>query len=117
MTRIPKPCITCGRIALGSRCPEHQRANNRRKTQGKYTSNERDRMRQAVTAWIAKHGQVCVGYRRTAHHALDLTADHLIPVSEGGEGGPLRVLCATCNKRRGGELAAGRDRERRAQVF
>ena len=38
--------------------------------------------------------------------ARELTADHVVSVSGGGEGGPLRVLCASCNKRRGGEQRA-----------
>ena len=34
----------------------------------------------------------------------DLTADHLIPVIDGGAGGPLRVLCRSCNSARGARL-------------
>jgi 5-methylcytosine-specific restriction endonuclease McrA len=32
---------------------------------------------------------------------LDLTIDHLIPASLGGANGPVRVLCRSCNGRRG----------------
>jgi 5-methylcytosine-specific restriction endonuclease McrA len=37
----------------------------------------------------------------------DLTVDHLIPVIDGGAGGPLRVLCRSCNSRRGSKTLAG----------
>jgi 5-methylcytosine-specific restriction endonuclease McrA len=31
----------------------------------------------------------------------DLTADHLIPVIDGGANGPLRTLCRLCNSSHG----------------
>ena len=119
---IPRPCIDCGRVTHGSRCPEHQRITNR-KYAGKYSPQERDRMRRAVQDWIARKGPLCMGYKRRAHWSRDLSADHILPISQGGEGGPLRVLCESCNKRRGGEQRGGhrvrRDREgkRGPQVF
>jgi hypothetical protein len=45
-------------------------------------------MRQTVAEWRSTRGNVCVGYQRPPHPAGDLVADHLIPVSQGGEGGP-----------------------------
>jgi 5-methylcytosine-specific restriction endonuclease McrA len=38
----------------------------------------------------------------------DLTADHLIPLAKGGNPlGALRVLCRSCNSRRGAKSAKG----------
>jgi 5-methylcytosine-specific restriction endonuclease McrA len=37
----------------------------------------------------------------------NLTADHLIPVIDGGATGPLRTLCRSCNSRRGSKTLAG----------
>lgn len=77
---------------------------------------------------LTRHGSYCAGCARTRHNTAynsttkrrraratiaasprceqcgsvsDLTADHVIPVSQGGTNGPLRVLCRTCNSRRG----------------
>jgi hypothetical protein len=58
-------------------------------------------MRAVVAAHIAQHGNTCPGFDRAAHPSNDLTADHLVPRSRGGIGGPLRVLCRSCNARRG----------------
>jgi 5-methylcytosine-specific restriction endonuclease McrA len=112
MTRnIKRACIDCGQLCEGSRCPEHQRAAKRR-TRTTYSPKERERMRRAVNDHIAKHGPICIGFKRAAHRSYNLTADHVAPVSEVGEGGVLRVLCKECNSRRGGELGAERRRDR-----
>ena len=66
--------------------------------QVKMPSHERKRMRQTVSNWRRLHGDLCPGYQRTAHHAADLQADHVIPRSKGGLGGSLQVLCGKCNR-------------------
>ena len=58
-----------------------------------------------------------MGYKRDAHWTRDLSADHIYPVSQHGEGGPLRVLCESCNKRRGGELRSRSRRDRDVRIF
>lgn len=91
----PKPCLTCRRpmIGPGSRHPE---CGGRRRTW-----HERDRRAETVAAWRETQGDWCPGYRRAAHEAHDLTADHTIPVAAGGrEDGPLDVLCRACNARK-----------------
>ena len=55
--------------------------------------------RAAVAAWVAQNGWVCPGWRRRPHPARDLTADHIVPYSQGGR--RLRVLCRSCNSRKG----------------
>jgi 5-methylcytosine-specific restriction enzyme A len=109
---IPRPCIDCGVItARGSRCPTHTRA-QKRQTRTTYSASERDRMRHAVRDHVARHGWLCMGYKRKAHWAPgQLTADHVLAVVDGGEGWVLRVLCRSCNSRRGGEQRA-RERDR-----
>lgn len=64
------------------------------------THREKVRRRQAVELHVAEHGWICPGYGIDAHPSTDLTADHLLPRSLGGENGPLVVLCRGCNARR-----------------
>ncbi|MEU3899750.1 hypothetical protein [Streptomyces sp. NPDC045251] len=71
-----------------------------------YTRGERLRRADAVRAHVQQFGRVCPGWQREAHPADDLTADHEVPVGAGGrEGGPLRVLCRSCNSARGASMA------------
>lgn len=99
-TRPPRPCIVCGTLTRQSRCSAHRTP---------YDGAERRRMAAAVQSWIAAHGTICMGHGRGAHMvaARELTADHVIPISQGGAGGPLRVLCRSCNSRRGAEMSHG----------
>jgi hypothetical protein len=54
---------------------------------------------------VEQYGWVCPGWQRDAHPAIDLTADHINPSAAGGRmGGPLRVLCRSCNSARQAEL-------------
>lgn len=98
-----RPCLDCGRLSSGSRCPDHARVIARRTTRAKrqrrpYTAAERDRRAAAVAAHRATYGDWCPGWRRPAHYATDLTADHVVAVAAGGrEDGALGVLCRPCN--------------------
>ena len=58
-------------------------------------------MRATVKHWRNVNGAWCPGYQRDGHVATDLTADHLVPIKFGGLGGPLVVLCKSCNSRKG----------------
>lgn len=63
---------------------------------------ERQRRAEAVRAHREVYGDWCPGWMRPGHRADDLTADHVAPVAAGGPPtGPLRVLCRSCNSRRG----------------
>lgn len=105
-----KPCLDCGQLTSGTRCPDHTRQVDRAKTataraRRPYTNQEKLRRARAVTDWRAQHGDVCPGYGVSAHPSSDLAADHVHPVGAGGsEEGPLSVLCRSCN----GRKAAGR---------
>lgn len=104
-----RPCLTCGRLSTGNRCPTHTRTHQvqqqrHKRTIRPYTRQQQERRAQAVQAWVQANGYWCPGWRRPAHESHDLTADHIHAVAAGGsEHGPLQVLCRSCN-------AAKRDR-------
>ena len=63
---------------------------------------ERQRRAAAVRSHIEVYGMNCPGYRKPAHPSLSLTADHVVPVAQGGDpSGPLAVLCRSCNSSKG----------------
>ena len=103
-----RPCIDCGRPSPGSRCDDHARTVEYRRTRTKrvrrpYTWAEQRRRARVIAAWRTEHGDWCPGWRRPGHASVDLTADHDLPVAAGGaEDGPLVVLCRSCNSRKGG---------------
>lgn len=101
--RAPRPCPHCGALTAASRACPRCAPVLRAKAPGRYPPGERARMRRAVEHWISLHGGLCPGYGRAAHPVLatELTADHLYPRSLGGTGGPLGVLCRSCNSRKG----------------
>ncbi|TXG90681.1 hypothetical protein DW322_11215 [Rhodococcus rhodnii] len=96
----------CPRMQPETQCLEHRRDENRHRhatTPTKSTRDwaERQRRATAVNAHRARHGGWCPGYGVPAHHATDLTADHIVPVARGGDPrGPLTVLCRSCNGRK-----------------
>lgn len=56
---------------------------------------------------MERNGWVCPGWRRDAHPAQDLTADHADPLALGGpQGGALEVLCRSCNSSKQASLPA-----------
>lgn len=107
----PRPCIVAGcrgwAVRGGSRCASHQRQAERAKRAKRpgYDRAERARRKRAVDAHIAAYGLVCPGWQRPPHAVAehrDLSADHVWAVAAGGpEGGPLVVLCVSCNASRG----------------
>lgn len=108
-----RPCLDCGGLSPGPRCPTHQRANEAARTRAKrarrpYTSAERARRADTVAAWRDRNGDVCPGWHTDPHPATvnnPLTADHPTPVGQGGpETAPLTVLCRRCNGRKSDQL-------------
>lgn len=91
-----KPCIECGTPTPDPRCPKHRLPPTN-------TRAETNRRAEVVGTWLRTYGPVCPGWRRPLHTvtASNLTADHIIPIAEGGLNGPLRVLCRACNSARG----------------
>jgi 5-methylcytosine-specific restriction enzyme A len=89
-----KPCLTCKRPMTGPGS-HHPQCNPRA---GLRTRSQRDRRAALVQAHRLEHGDWCPGWNRDPHPAADLTADHLVEVSAGGdEHGELVVLCRSCN--------------------
>lgn len=102
-----KPCLDCGTLSPGARCPAHARPVERQRTRAKRTRRPRasaaetKRRADVVAAWRATRGDWCPGYGRDPHASADLTADHVIAVGAGGsENGQLTVLCRSCNGRK-----------------
>lgn len=87
-----RPCLKCGTLTDGSRCPTHRRDN---------TNRERQRRAATVAAHRAQHGDWCPGWHTPPHPSTDLTADHPTDVATGGsEHQDLNVLCRSCNSRK-----------------
>jgi len=66
---------------------------------------------QVVLSWVRRHGWTCPGYERSAHRALDLTADHRVPLAAGGapwDRANIGVLCRSCNGRKSAAPATRR---------
>jgi 5-methylcytosine-specific restriction endonuclease McrA len=101
-------CLVCGKVIQlhTSRCQAHQRRRSSRSSQPERTNNERLRRKAAVDDWRSVHGEVCPGFGVTGHLVVSpnrLTADHVRPISLGGDvDGELQVLCLGCNVRKGG---------------
>lgn len=98
-------CLKCGATTTnGSRCPRCS-GGTRHKPKGNAHRDPRyvrarDRL---VAEHVARHGPVCPlcgGRVDKADHSTWLTADHITPLSMGGDIlGPMRVLCLGCNVR------------------
>lgn len=108
---MPKrPCLDCGTLTSNpSRCDQHQAAWQARRDQQRGSATQRGydtNWRRTAAATVARHrrnhGDWCPGYRVPAHHATDLTVDHIVPKAAGGTNDPdnLQVLCRGCNSRK-----------------
>lgn len=80
-------------------CPEHSKRPASPSSIAARDKREQSRRREAVDAWVARHGYHCPGYEREPHESKDLTAAHSVPVSFGGVSSRLSVLCRSCNSR------------------
>ncbi|MEY9944899.1 HNH endonuclease [Kitasatospora sp. GAS1066B] len=107
MNRRRRPCLVCGTLTRNpSRCDTHQAAWLAEQDQRRGSAHQRGygaAYRRTATAAVAEHrrqyGDWCPGWRRPAHAATDLTADHIVPKAVGGGDEPanLAVLCRSCN--------------------
>ncbi len=57
-----------------------------------------------AAALVLAYGQPCPLCNRTMEREERLHLDHVIPVIDGGAGGPTRIVHASCNIRRGNLL-------------
>ena len=101
-----RPCIEpgCPNLTQRTRCATHEAYRRQRRgspTERGYDAAYQRRRRDLLQLWVSEHGWVCPGYDVRPHPSRDLTADHVIPMAQGGKDGPLAVLCRSCNSRRG----------------
>ena len=86
---LARRCLRCQRRTRnGSYCERCGTTKNRG-----YPNQHKQRARRAIAnqPWCSQCGST-----------VDLTADHITPIANGGHPlGPLRVLCRSCNSRRG----------------
>lgn len=105
----------CGKlISTGYKCDECRRKTERDKSRRRRrTPKERTRRQTLIQQHVAIYGWVCPGFECEPHPSRDLTADHILPVAQGGqEEGEIRVLCRSCNARRGDGRGGGASRTR-----
>jgi len=106
MTRVQRPCLTCGAPCTASRCPSCTRARQRVRDAWRGSARQRgynaeyERNRKLVLA--ASDGVCAWCHRRPA-----TTVDHTIPLAKGGtnEIGNLIPSCGLCNASRGSRPA------------
>lgn len=101
-----KPCIICGTLSRGTRCPEHQQELDKRKQAAKESdptyrlkkntlygyAHQKARRELLATATVC---YIC-GKQFTIEDKID--ADHLIP---GDPYSPLSATHASCNRSKG----------------
>lgn len=104
--QIPKPCLDCRELSGNTRCRTHGGAPH--PTNPAYRDPAYRRTRnQMIRDHVATHGWTCPGAPERGHlphPSFDLTADHIISVSEDGtnDRANLRVLCRPENIAKGG---------------
>jgi 5-methylcytosine-specific restriction endonuclease McrA len=99
-----RACIECGRPidATLKRCEKHARPGNKR---GATTA---ERGYGAAHQRRSKLARALQPYCSECGAAEDLTADHVDALANGGDPlGELRVLCRSCNSRRGNTPGEG----------
>jgi hypothetical protein len=112
---MKQPCIDCGTPTVGTRCElhntRHQRSVNRT-AQIRRASNGRSpynrgtyRTQAAAVRATATTCHICGEGPRPND---PWQADHVIPISKGGEVGPLAAAHRSCNISRANKLRAGK---------
>jgi 5-methylcytosine-specific restriction endonuclease McrA len=74
----------------------------RKVTTHRRTARERKRRQALIAEHVRQYGWVCPGFERPPHRSHDLTCDHLLAQARGAwPESDIRVLCRSCNGRRG----------------
>ena len=109
MLRLCTDCERGSAEVRRGRCPDCRRRYERDKSRKRRrTAAERRRRQALIAAHVREHGLICPGFEREPHASDDLTADHLEPQAHGGRPeSAIRVLCRSCNSRRGVQEAGG----------
>jgi 5-methylcytosine-specific restriction endonuclease McrA len=99
-TRPANPCPVCRHLPP---CPHGRRVRPPEQRRGRGTYAWQKLSKQVLADWRRVHGDWCPGWGRASHYTRNLTVDHVLPLARGGDltAGPLAVLCARCNARKG----------------
>lgn len=102
-----KPCLDCGTLTNGTRCPPHQRdrdrirdrARNQIKTRRRANrpgNNAAARLRYALN----KHSTAICQHCHETHTPQHLEIDHILPLGDGGTDTEdnLQILCKPCHR-------------------
>lgn len=94
---MKRPCLYGHGTYAGRHCPECERQRTRSRDLSHYNDREyREQRAELVRIEPWCHNPKCP-YDDVGSTANPLTADHVIPVAQGGRAGPLTVLCKRCN--------------------
>lgn len=101
-----RPCLDCGALTPGTRCPTCTRAydrNRRPSPEARYGADRKARHRDAIDAepWCHWEG----GCPFPITKANPLTADHPIRVADGGD--PYQSLVPMCKRHNSGRGSSG----------
>ncbi|GAA2681771.1 hypothetical protein GCM10010428_49540 [Actinosynnema pretiosum subsp. pretiosum] len=107
---LPRTCTTpgCAELAVYrgrcAGCAVEVERQQRSTVPTKLARTWRERRRRADV--VAEHraalGDWCPGWQRPGHRSTDLVADDVVPVALSGRpSAELRVLCRSCNSRKG----------------
>lgn len=104
-TRFKRPCLDCGALAHGSRCPQHQAIVDARNAERQNNPARRQKKSQLYNYAYRKEARVVKQNATHCHICLqpftsidEVEADHLYP---GVGGSPLLPSHKKCNRARG----------------
>jgi 5-methylcytosine-specific restriction protein A len=97
----PKPCLDCGNLSDGSRCPPCRGARERRRDAQRGSPAERglDADHTAMSRHYKRADATCVHCGRRGTSANPITAGHITPRALGGSNTPSNYQpeCRSCN--------------------
>lgn len=101
-----RPCLSCGRVSPNSRCEPCRIAYERTREARRGSPAQRGynyAHRKARAAVMARDGWRCYNCGSPA-----TTADHVVPLSRGGQSVPenMRAACRSCNSARANRMRA-----------
>lgn len=113
-----RSCATCGALFTGngSYCPIHAGTfrgfKNHPPNPVRRTNRWRTLAASLIVDHVADHGWTCPGLppKHAPHPSRDLTVDHIVPLSRGGDPfdrANLRILCRGQNLARNAQLKRG----------
>ena len=76
-------CLECGKVSQQRKCEIHRNIIRKRKPRS-ISHKQKKYRKDVVNRHIQMNGYICTGWKRPPHFATDLTADHPLPTSKGG---------------------------------